>query len=151
MGKELTALTPHSFQLDPQLKSDSIEVAELALSRLLLINDSQYPWLVLVPRIADISEIHQLSDVDQQQLIRESSALSAAMAMYFKADKMNIANLGNIVSQLHLHVIARFEHDPAWPAPVWGKHPAIAYDAEQLRQRLIEMQNLVSGIKETLT
>jgi len=104
------------------------------------MNDARYPWFILVPQRADVSEIHQLSGALRQQLMSESAAVSEALAVGFSADKINIAALGNVVPQLHVHHIARFRDDPAWPAPVWGKFPAIHYvDDAQLAviQRLI--------------
>lgn len=139
--------TRPSFTLDPQLKRDCIHVGDLALCRVLLMNDAQYPWLILVPRVAGVSEIYQLSLNDQQQLMRESSALSEAMAGYFEPDKMNLANLGNIVSQLHLHLVARFRDDPAWPGPVWGHGRIISYEKTKLKNQLPALQKLVSKIK----
>lgn len=96
------------------------------------MNDMHYPWLILVPRIENIREIFELSVRDQQQLLRESSWVSERLAKYFNADKINIGALGNMVPQLHIHHIARYQNDAAWPAPVWGKHPASAYTPENL-------------------
>jgi len=117
-------------QLHPQLEKDCFEIARLPLSRVLLVNDEQYPWIILVPERDDINEIFQLSDQDQQQLMRESSAVSLALKQQFKADKINIGALGNMVPQLHIHHIARYISDVAWPGPVWGKHPAKPYPPE---------------------
>ncbi|KAF1071467.1 MAG: hypothetical protein GAK45_00516 [Pseudomonas citronellolis] len=125
------------FALDPRLEQDTIALGDLPLSRLLLMNDSQYPWLILVPRRVEVSEVFQLSADDQAVLWREASAVAEVLKDVFKADKMNVANLGNVVSQLHVHVIARRRDDAAWPGPVWGRHPAVAYDDAQL-QRLRE-------------
>ena len=104
------------------------------LSHLLLMKDSNYPWFILVPDRDNITEIHQLSDKDQQQLIAESSILSRIIGQKFKADKINIAALGNLVPQLHLHHIVRYTTDAAWPAPVWGKLPAKPYTDEEMKQ-----------------
>ncbi len=122
------------FELDSRLANDCIELGDLPLSRLLLMNDAQYPWFILVPRRVGVSEIYQLSTADQQQLISESSSLAKIIAAHFPTEKMNIANLGNIVPQLHLHHIARHQSDPAWPGPVWGKFPAVAYQKDQIQQ-----------------
>ena len=105
------------FELHPQLAKDCIEVGDFPLSKVLLLNDSHYPWVVLVPRRENIDEIFQLSHEDQRQLLAESSTLSEAMATYFKADKMNVAALGNKVPQLHLHHIVRYKTDVSWPNP----------------------------------
>lgn len=119
------------FVLDQRLLQDTLPVGDFPLCRLLLSNDAQYPWFILVPRKADISEVFQLSDDEQSQLWKETNALSRTLQQLFNADKMNVATLGNVVSQLHMHVIVRHRTDAAWPAPVWGKHPAVPYTAEQ--------------------
>jgi diadenosine tetraphosphate (Ap4A) HIT family hydrolase len=104
------------------------------LSHLLLMKDANYPWFILVPDRDNITEIHQLKDKDQQQLITESSILSRIIEQQFKADKINIAALGNLVPQLHLHHIVRYTTDAAWPTPVWGKLPAKPYTDEEMKQ-----------------
>jgi diadenosine tetraphosphate (Ap4A) HIT family hydrolase len=127
------------FALDPRLQQDTLPIGDFPLCRLLLSNDSNYPWFILVPRREDISEIFQLGVADQQQLWQESTALAQLLKDAFDADKMNVAALGNVVSQLHMHVIVRKHEDAAWPAPIWGKHPAKPYSAEQvaaIRERL---------------
>lgn len=96
------------------------------------MNDSNYPWFILVPEREDVSEIHQLNEADQRQLISESSTLSRCITQLFNADKINIAALGNIVPQLHVHHIVRYRTDGAWPAPVWGKLAARPYTDDQL-------------------
>lgn len=131
------------FQLHPQLAADTFVVGNLPLCRVLLMNESRYPWLILVPQRPEISEIYQLADADRHQCWEESNEVSRQLMQLFKADKLNIAALGNMVPQLHIHHIARFKTDAAWPAPVWGKFKAEAYapDAaedliQQLRQAL---------------
>ncbi|OQR32739.1 HIT family protein [Pseudomonas sp. Bc-h] len=119
------------FVLDSRLLQDTVPVGDFPLCRLLLSNDSQYPWFILVPRRADISEIFQLSDAEQTQLWSETTLLSKTLQQLFNADKMNVAALGNVVSQLHMHVIVRRKGDAAWPAPVWGKHPAVPYSTDE--------------------
>ncbi|WP_296180278.1 HIT family protein [Pseudomonas sp. UBA1879] len=119
------------FVLDQRLLQDTLPVGDFPLCRLLLSNDSQYPWFILVPRKADVSEVFQLSDDEQLQLWKETTSLSRTLQQVFEADKMNVAALGNVVSQLHMHVIVRRRGDIAWPAPVWGKHPAVAYTADE--------------------
>ncbi|MEL7938535.1 MULTISPECIES: HIT family protein [Pseudomonas] len=120
------------FVLDSRLQQDTIALGDFPLSRLLLMNDAQYPWFILVPRRADVSEIFQLAPDEQQELWREATHLAEVLKDTFKADKMNVANLGNVVSQLHMHVIVRRRDDAAWPGPVWGRHPARPYTAEEL-------------------
>lgn len=127
------------FALDPRLQQDTLPIGDFPLCRLLLSNDSNYPWFILVPRREDISEIFQLGVADQQQLWQESTALAQLLKDSFDADKMNVAALGNVVSQLHMHVIVRNREDAAWPGPVWGKYPAKPYSAKQvaaIRERL---------------
>lgn len=133
------------FTLHPQLAADSIVIGRFDLSLLLLSKDANYPWCILVPQCEDVFEIHHLSEEEQVQLIRESCRLSEVMTSIFDAHKMNVAGLGNIVRQLHLHHIARFEDDPAWPQPIWGKVPAKAYTPEQLVERIKRIQSALVG------
>ena len=121
------------FQLHPRLQQDSLAIGQFHLSQLLLINDNQYPWFVLVPKRIDITEVYQLSEQDQLQLLQESSILSKTLAELFKADKMNIATIGNLVPQLHVHHIVRYQDDKAWPAPIWGKYDAVPYTRQRIK------------------
>lgn len=118
------------FELHPRLKQDCVAIGAFPLCRLLLMNDSTYPWFILVPQRADVREVHELTDDDQIRLIGESSRLSRWLVEEFKADKINVAALGNMVPQLHWHVIVRHATDPAWPGPVWGKGPPKPYTPE---------------------
>ncbi|WP_095163216.1 HIT domain-containing protein [Pseudomonas sp. Irchel 3F5] len=130
------------FVLDQRLQQDTLCLGDFPLCRLLLSKDGNYPWFILVPRRTDISELFQLDDSDQQQLWKETTALAQILKDTFAADKMNVATLGNVVSQLHMHVIVRRRTDPTWPAPVWGNKPAIEYSPQQLadiRLRLAEV------------
>ena len=102
------------------------------LCQLLLMKDANYPWLILVPDRDGVSELYQLDELDQQQLMRESVLLSKLLAALFQPDKLNIAALGNVVAQLHLHHVVRYRHDAAWPAPVWGRVPPQPYREDQL-------------------
>jgi len=122
------------FDLHPRLKEDCIAIGRFPLCRLLLMNDSTYPWFILVPERADIREVHELSEADQIRLIGESSLLSRLLAKSYTADKINIAALGNMVPQLHWHVIVRHTTDPAWPGPVWGKSPPKPYAPEEIAE-----------------
>lgn len=121
------------FVLDERLKNDTCWLGDYPLCRVLLMNDSRYPWLILVPRQADISEVYQLSAPQQQTLWQETTQVAHALNTLFAADKMNIATLGNVVNQLHMHVVARMRNDAAWPAPVWGKGTAEPYSAVQIQ------------------
>ncbi len=120
------------FTLHPQLAADCHRLGDAPLCRLLLMNDAQYPWCILVPRRAEAREIYQLDLADQRQLLDESTTLGETLMRTFGGDKLNVAALGNVVPQLHLHHIVRRHGDPAWPAPVWGRHPAQPYAAEEL-------------------
>jgi diadenosine tetraphosphate (Ap4A) HIT family hydrolase len=125
-------LTLPPFTLHPRLAADTLLLGHLPLCACLLMNDMHYPWLILVPQRENLREIFELSPADQQQLIRESSWVSERLSTHFKADKINIGALGNMVAQLHIHHIARYENDAAWPGPVWGKHPTQPYSADNL-------------------
>jgi len=133
------------FALHPRLAEDSIVIGRFDLSLLLLSKDANYPWCILVPQVEDAFEIHHLSDEEQLQFIRESSRLSEVMTSLFDAHKMNVAALGNVVRQLHVHHIVRFENDPAWPQPIWGKLPAKTYTEAQLAERIKQLQNALVG------
>lgn len=125
---------PMNFQLHERLRADTMGLGSTSLCEIRLMNDSTWPWVLLVPAVPGIREIYQLSADQQHQLIRESSVLSEAMMEAFGGDKMNVAALGNMVPQLHLHHIVRFEGDPAWPGPIWGKQAPVPYSDEELAQ-----------------
>jgi diadenosine tetraphosphate (Ap4A) HIT family hydrolase len=125
-----------SWTLHPQLEADTVAVGELALSRLLLARDANFPWLILVPRCDGVSEIIDLDDPGQAELTREIAVVCRALKAVVACDKLNVAALGNMVPQLHVHIIARRRGDPAWPKPIWGVVPAREYDAT-VRERLI--------------
>ena len=120
------------FALDTRLQEDTWLIGDFPLCRLLLSNDSNYPWFILVPRREGITELFQLDDADQQRMWAETTALARVLKALFGADKMNVATLGNVVSQLHMHVIVRYQADVAWPGPVWGKCPARPYTADEV-------------------
>lgn len=120
------------FDLDARLQQDTLLLGDFPLSRLLLSNDSRYPWFILIPRREEVSEVFQLGAEDQHALWTETALLAEVLKDAFNADKINIATLGNVVSQLHMHVIVRYRDDDAWPAPVWGRHPAKPYEPDQL-------------------
>lgn len=137
------------FELHPQLAKDCVVLGDLTLTSVLLSKDSNYPWLILVPRRPGVKEIHELSEVDQQHLLRESSGVSRLLAEHFKADKMNVAALGNMVPQLHLHHIVRFKDDAAWPKPIWGVVDAVPYDVESLQLLVDELRKMLSAFAFT--
>jgi diadenosine tetraphosphate (Ap4A) HIT family hydrolase len=109
-----------TFKLDSRLEADTLPVGDLALSSVLLLNDARFPWFVLVPRIEGVSELTDLSDEQSAQLMQDIRIAARVMLELSKPDKVNVGALGNIVTQLHVHVIGRFRSDPAWPGPVWG-------------------------------
>lgn len=137
-----------SFTLHPRLAADTIGLGRLTLCRLLLMNDARWPWFILVPERAGVKEIFELEEKDQVLLHAETMLLSRSVSDSFQADKMNIAALGNVVPQLHVHVIARFECDSAWPAPVWGKGEPQPYDAPGLKRVRIFAASL-PGLRRT--
>lgn len=125
-----------SFALHPRLEADTVFVADWGLSRVLLMNDARYPWLILVPRVAGAVEIFDLFHTDRTTLMEEVARASELLKTVSGAQKINVGALGNLVPQLHIHVVARSTRDAAWPGPVWGQGTAIAYD-EAARVSLI--------------
>ncbi len=117
------------FALDPAFSDSAITLGDFALCRVLLQDDARYPWLVLVPRRPALAEIIDLEPADRALLMDEIAAASSALKALYQPDKLNVGALGNHVRQLHIHVIARFASDPAWPGPVWGHSPAVPYAA----------------------
>lgn len=142
------------FELDPRLERDTIDFGSFTLCRVLLLNDCSYPWFVLVPQREALQEIYQLSEADRRLFCDESNQLSLWMKHYFNFDKLNIAALGNIVSQLHLHHVGRTIGDPAWPNPVWGYRPAVPYHAEDIEKLRCVIQSefglLLKGGKKSV-
>ena len=124
------------FKIHPQLTRDTIFIGKFELSQLLIHKDANYPWFILVPMLPNISEIHHLLSDEAIQLIKESNLLSEAMSEIFSPDKMNIAALGNIVPQLHLHHVARYKIDISWPNPIWGNKPSTEYNKKNLKFRI---------------
>jgi diadenosine tetraphosphate (Ap4A) HIT family hydrolase len=127
------------FVLHPTLACDTVEVARLPLCRVLLMRDRRFPWLILVPERESAREIHELSPGDRAALIEEIARAGEALSRLFQPDKLNVGALGNVVPQLHVHVVARFAADPAWPGPVWGSGTAEPYpesEIAELRERL---------------
>lgn len=129
-------MTP--FELDARLQADTVPIGDWPLSRVLLMNDARYPWVILVPRraLAQARELHELTDAERQQLWTESAHLGRTLMSLFAGDKLNVAALGNIVPQLHVHHIVRRVGDDAWPAPVWGRLPPQPYDPDALQAQL---------------
>ena len=121
------------WALDPQLQRDTVEIGDMPLSRALLINDANFPWLLLVPRRHHIVEILDLDTIEQAQLMSEIAHAARSLKTITGCDKINVAALGNVVPQLHVHVVARSRGDAAWPKPVWGAVPPRAYEDAALR------------------
>ncbi len=119
------------WQLDQQLRDDTVAIGDLPLCRVLLNNDGNYPWLILVPRREDLVELADLNESGRTTLMREIAQVSAALKAHTRCHKLNVAALGNVVAQLHVHIIARFRTDPAWPNPVWGKVKRFPHDKAQ--------------------
>lgn len=122
-----------SFTLNQKLKEDTAEVTRLGLSLVLLVNDRSVPWLILVPRRSNVREIYGLSMEDRAVLIEEIALASKIITGRYNPDKINIGSLGNIVPQLHIHVIGRFKNDRAWPGPIWGSAPMEPYGDKELK------------------
>jgi diadenosine tetraphosphate (Ap4A) HIT family hydrolase len=131
------------WSLHPQLEQDTVTVGDLPLSRLLLNNDANYPWLLLVPRRAGAHEIIDLGEKDRSQLMIEIARTSRALKNITACHKLNVAAIGNVVPQLHVHVVARRRDDPAWPKPVWGAAPARNYD-------LAEREGFIAALRREL-
>lgn len=134
------------FELHERLEADSFSLGQSGLCEIRLMNDSHWPWILLVPRVAGAREIYQLTQLQQQQLLAESSLLGEGMMKVFGGDKLNVAALGNMVPQLHLHHIVRFEGDPAWPGPVWGKQPPEAYSADELAAVTSRLEPVIKAL-----
>jgi diadenosine tetraphosphate (Ap4A) HIT family hydrolase len=122
------------WDLDPQLERDTAAVGDLPLSRVLVSRDASYPWLILVPRRPAVVELIDLTDADQAQVMREIAQVGRVLKAVTACDKLNIAAIGNVVAQLHIHVVARRRGDAAWPKPIWGAGPAHAYAPDALDQ-----------------
>jgi diadenosine tetraphosphate (Ap4A) HIT family hydrolase len=136
-------MPPQAWSLHPQLDRDTASLGDLPLSRVLVINDANYPWLLLVPRRPDIVEVLDLDEVEQAQLMTEITRVARALRTVTNCHKLNIAALGNVVPQLHVHVIARFRNDAAWPKPVWGAAPPRTYERD-------ELHNLVTPLRRAI-
>lgn len=130
-----------AFELDPVLAGDTADLGSLGLCRVLLMNDVRYPWLILVPQQTGLVEIGDLARDDRIRLMDEIEVASAALIDLYAPEKINTGALGNIVRQLHVHVVARNLGDPAWPGPVWGHSPAVPYAEDALETRIRELRD----------
>jgi diadenosine tetraphosphate (Ap4A) HIT family hydrolase len=126
------------FELHPRLAADTVHVADWTLCRALLMNDARYPWLILVPRRAGAVEIFDLNPEDREMLMAEIALAAERLKHFSHASKINIGALGNLVPQLHIHIVARNPGDAAWPGPVWGQGAALPYAAEAMESLIAE-------------
>lgn len=136
-------MSPPAWSLHPQLDKDTINIGDLPLSRVLVVNDANYPWLLLVPRRAGAAEIIDLDEVEQAQLMTEIVRASRALKAVTQCDKLNVAALGNMVPQLHVHLIARRISDVAWPRPVWGQAAPLAHDKAEVEAFIRELRRRI--------
>jgi len=136
-----------AFVLHPRLMVDTTVVVDWKLSRVLLMNDKRFPWLILVPRRVGLSEIFELDETERMQLMSEIARASEKLKAWGRArgcgDKINVANIGNLVPQLHVHVVARGKGDPAWPGTVWNAGPSVPYGAAEISRIVAELRDLL--------
>jgi diadenosine tetraphosphate (Ap4A) HIT family hydrolase len=134
------------FKLNDRINNDTFEICDLKLCKVLLMNDQNYPWIILVPQIEGLTELHHIPPERQGDLWAEINLASQMMEDLFKPKSINVAALGNVVTQLHIHVVARYDNDPTWPGPVWGQAPAHPYDD---KQRLDLIKNAFNHLQNT--
>jgi diadenosine tetraphosphate (Ap4A) HIT family hydrolase len=139
-------MTPEDFQLDPRLEAESFPLGRLKLCEARLFNDARFPWLILVPARAGLVEIIDLDEAGRQLLMQEIAFAAAALKTVTNCHKLNVAALGNQVRQLHVHVIARFETDAAWPNPVWGRGTRLPYEPPAAA-KLAEQMKAAMGLR----
>ncbi|MBF0613085.1 MAG: HIT family protein [Magnetococcales bacterium] len=138
------------FELHPTLAKDTVLVSRMAACQMLLMNDSTYPWLILVPEVAGLKDLDDVPAHLAAQVWTDMALASRLLRTLFQPDKINVAALGNVVPQLHIHVIARFQKDPVWPQPVWGKLPVVPYERSSLEERLGRLQNQLHSLQNGL-
>lgn len=134
------------FEPDPRLIEDSYPITELPLCQLRLMDDTRFPWLLLIPRRHGVSELFELGEAQQQQLWREASRIGQAFKTLMEADKLNVATLGNVVAQLHIHLVLRRTDDDAWPGPVWGQGEPKPYNLDALATMRDRVLAMVEGL-----
>lgn len=135
-----------AFELHPRLAEDTISLGHTGLCDIRLMNNSTWPWLLLVPMREGVREIYQLTELDQIRLLRDSSALGKGMMELFGGHKLNVAALGNMVPQLHVHHIVRYEGDVGWPGPVWGVQPPVPYSPVAIKRRIEVLGELIAEV-----
>jgi len=138
-----TTSFPEAWSLHPQLARDTISIGDLPLSRVLIVNDANWPWLLLVPRARGVNDIIDLDEVAQAQLMTEIARTARALKAVTQCEKLNIAALGNVVPQLHVHVIARREGDAGWPRPIWGAAAQLPHDKAELERFISEIRRKI--------
>lgn len=134
----------NNWHLHPQLADDTHPIVHFGLSELVLMDDANYPWLILVPKVPEARELLDLAPNQRAELMDEIALVSRAVLALFRPHKLNVAALGNLVPQLHVHIIARYTDDPAWPAPVWGRTDALPYAPEALVERVSKLQKALA-------
>lgn len=132
------------FELDPVLANDTVALADTTDYAVRLANDKRFPWVIVIPKVASITEIYQLDIELQQKIAADASVLGRELMELFNGDSLNTGALGNVVRQLHLHHVVRFETDAAWPVPVWGFGKPLAYSPDELQQRVDLLQRSLS-------
>lgn len=138
------------FTLAPQIQNSSVSVRMIGPFELRLVDDARYLWLLLIPHIADITELHHLPEALRHQLIDNAAIIASCMQSHTKADKMNVAAIGNIVPQMHVHIIARHKDDDAWPDPVWGRGSPTPYEPEKRKATMTALQSWLDGVSDRL-
>jgi diadenosine tetraphosphate (Ap4A) HIT family hydrolase len=128
------------FELNSRLQADTVQLVDWPLSSVRLMNDRTWPWLILVPRRPDLRELHDLTTLDMALLVGEMAKASRVVAEICQPDKVNVGALGNIVQQLHIHIVGRFRADPAWPGPVWSFRPPVPYRDDEMAQVVERLQ-----------
>ena len=146
----MSPASPPAWSLHPQLARDTAPTGDLPLSRVLVMNDATYPWVLLVPRQAGVCEIIDLAEAQRQRLMVEIALVSRAVKSVTGCDKLNVAAIGNLVPQLHVHVVARRIGDPAWPKPVWGAAPPRPYVEGELSAFTAALQQALGGVHKIL-
>ena len=134
------------FRLHERLAAETLEAGRWPLCRILLMNDRAYPWLILVPERAGLKDLHDLDPADREGIMGEIAKASRALQRLHNPDKINVAALGNVVPQLHIHIIARFTTDPAWPRPVWGVRPPEPYEPAAARETLARLADAFAAV-----
>lgn len=133
-----------SFILHPQLAADSLIIGETPLCQVLLFKKTQLPWVILVPKRAGLRELYQLTDGEQRDLAYLTNCIGQRLMSFYAGDKLNTGAIGNLVSQLHIHIVVRFIDDEVWPKPVWGNAPNKFFSSNELQTRILEIRNLIS-------